>query len=356
MGKGKIHLRSGLYQPDAPSLARGIEKYRAVRRAAVTPDTRRRIGIIINPRSHANKADPRHFDQVLAAHPEVFVARPADAAELLAILQDYAARRIDLLVISGGDGTLRDVLSALPRAYAGSFPDIAILASGNTNLAARVLGSPGTGAAGLQKFLAAAQTRQLSFTVAKVLKVSWNGAPERPSLHGFMFGAAAFTEGKRIADARLHGRGIHHGLAVAFAVAGTCMRALFGHDTPLTAGIPMRITTSASVSPVIGPRFLVMATTLNRLLFGLWPFWGEKSGGVRWTDIDARPRNLAFALAAVLLRRVPRRLAGQGYRSGASDSLNISMHESFMLDGEFFDPGVAGIAISAPWSITVVTV
>jgi hypothetical protein len=355
MGKGKIHLRSGLYQPDAPDLARGIEQYQDFCRTAATSETRRRVAIIINPRSHANKADPQHFDEVLAAHPQVLVARPADAADLLAILQDYAARHIDLLVISGGDGTVRDVLSALPLAYPGSFPDIAILASGNTNLAARVLGSPGSGATGLDKFLAAAQTRKLSGRVAKVLQVSWNGAPERPPLHGFMFGAAAFTEGKRIADASLHKRGIHHGLAVAFAIAGTCMRALFGHDTPLTAGIPMKIATSASIIPVSGPRFLVMATTLNRLIFGLWPFWGGKSGGISWTDIDARPKDLAFALAAVLLRRVPRRLAGQGYRSGASDVLNISMNESFMLDGEFFEPGIEGIHLSAPWSITVVT-
>jgi hypothetical protein len=347
-------LRTGLYQPDAPSQARRIEKIFNICGTAPTPSLRRRVGIIINPRSHANKAQPDRFDEVLAAHPNVFAARPADEADLLAILQDYAAQKIDLLVVSGGDGTLRDVLSALPLAYAGAFPDIAILASGNTNLAARVLGSPGTGAAGLAKFLAAAQSGRLRRTSAKVLKISWNGAPERPSLHGFMFGAAAFTEGKRIADGRLHGRGIHHGLAVAAAIAGTSLRALFGQNTPLTAGVPMQISTPSAL-PVIGPRFLVMATTLNRLIFGLFPFWGEKTGSVRWTDIDARPKNLAFALAAVLLRHVPRRLSRQGYRSGASDSVKISMKESFMLDGEFFDPGAHGILLSAPWSITVVT-
>src|ERR1700712_1985572 len=102
----------------------------------------RRIGVVINPRSHGNKADPLQLEAVLSRHPEIRCVSPADFDALHIALREFASDMIDLVIISGGDGTIRDVLSALAATNFSSPPELAILASGNTNLAGRVLGSP----------------------------------------------------------------------------------------------------------------------------------------------------------------------------------------------------------------------
>ena len=63
---------------------------------------------------------------------------------------------LDLLVIDGGDGTVRDVISLLPHTFGEAPPLLAVLPSGKTNVLAIDLGTPG--AWRLEQALAAALT------------------------------------------------------------------------------------------------------------------------------------------------------------------------------------------------------
>jgi Diacylglycerol kinase catalytic domain len=314
----------------------------------------RRIGLIINPRSHANKADPVQMDAVLARHPEISRASPANAAALHEVLRTFASDKIEILVISGGDGTVRDVLSALATSDFSSLPEIAILSAGNTNLAGRVLGSPGHGERALEKLIAAITNNLTRRRTCPILQVSWIGEPARTAVCGFLFGAAAFTEAKRIAAESIERRGIHQGLAVAVAFAATVVKALFGRGRTMSGGVQMEVCIDGG-SPDGARRFLMLATTLDSLMLGLWPFWGHGRGGIRWLNIDAPPLRLSAALWAVLLRRPREWMARSGYRSGRADSLRIRMEKPFILDGEAFDAGSDGILLSAPFSVTVIT-
>src|SRR3546814_1213568 len=62
-----------------------------------------RAGLIHNPRSQRNR---RGDDLRIPA--ELPYAAPATPAELLDVLCKFAAQGIDLLIVSGGDGTLRE--------------------------------------------------------------------------------------------------------------------------------------------------------------------------------------------------------------------------------------------------------
>ena len=311
-----------------------------------------RIGIIVNPRSHGHRNGRATLDAVLPRYPDIEHATPADPAELRDALRRFAASGVDLLVVSGGDGTLRDVLSALPECYPGDPPRLAILAAGNTNIAARVLGSAGEGARGLERLLKAIRANTLRQRSCPVLEVSWVGEPERPAVRGFLLGAAAFVDGKRIADAVIHRRGLHEALAVAATLLLTARRMLRPRPGRML-GTAMQ-TGSGDGALRDGRRFLVLATTLDRLLFGLWPFWGKGVGAIHLLEIDAPPRRLAAALFAVLCRRPAPWLAEAGYRSVRAGVVRLLLRRPFLLDGERFDPGRLGVILTAPGTATIV--
>ena len=312
----------------------------------------KRIGLIINPRSHANKTKPTDFAEVLARYPEVQSASPNGLPELQETLSGFAADGVTLLIVCGGDGTLRDVVSALPLAFPDDLPEIAILSAGNTNLAARVLGSAGSDSAALEKLLAAAAANQLTRKVCPLLQVSWPDEPTRAPIMGFLFGAASFTEVKRVANAAVHRSGLRHGLEVAVTVTLTALRAILGRDAAIKKGWPMTLTVGDRPA-IDGQRMLVMATTLDSLMLGLWPFWGKGQGGIRWLDIDASPRRLAAGLANMLMHRPKPWMLRGGYRSGRGNSLRLMLTQPFILDGEAFEPR-AGVLLSTAASVTVV--
>ena len=65
------------------------------------------VGVIYNPRSPRNQGQDLDSDPA----PHVFISQPGDRQQLPVALKRFAERGIDLLVINGGDGTVRDVLA-----------------------------------------------------------------------------------------------------------------------------------------------------------------------------------------------------------------------------------------------------
>ena len=313
---------------------------------------KRRVGIIGNPLSRAGGKDRARFGAAAAGLPR---AEPATRAELRDALRDFAARGVDLLAVQGGDGTLREVLSALPSGYGDApAPEIAVLAAGKTNLAARALGSAGMGEAALRRLLDAAERRALKRRSVPVLEVSRPDLDGGAPLRGLLFGAAAFTEGKKLAEVRLHRHGVHDGAAVALALAGIALRAGLDRGHALRAGVPMAVAPDGHPQRE-GRRFLLLATTLDRLMLGLRPFWGEGRGAVRWLDVLAPPRRLAAALWAGARGRPRPWMPSAGYLSGRAERLRVALNGPFVLDGEVFEPGPQGLLLRAPDRIAFVS-
>ena len=280
-------------------------------------------------------------------------AEPASLSELLATLQGFAERRIDLVLVHGGDGTLRDVLSLLPAAYPDGAPELALMASGNTNLAARVFGHVAPGHRGLTRFVQAARRGRLRRRVCHTLQVTWPDQPDRPPLRGLFLGAAGYADGKRLADAEIHRRGVHNGLAVGLAVAAILLRTLGGRDGALKRGTIMRIAPEGHAARD-GACLVFLATTLDRLMFGAWPFWGRGAGAIHWLDIEAPPRGLWRMLRAFLPRHAGSIGDAAGRRSGRAERIGLRLAEPFVLDGEFFDPG-SGVLLAAGCPVTIVS-
>jgi diacylglycerol kinase (ATP) len=100
------------------------------------------IGVVFNPRSRRNLRDPRaagRLARALGDHGIVREARSID--ELHRIAQDFKRLDIEVLGISGGDGTNHITITGFLDVYAGStLPVLAFLRGGTMNTVANSVG------------------------------------------------------------------------------------------------------------------------------------------------------------------------------------------------------------------------
>ena len=104
------------------------------------------IGIIANPHSKLNKRNPgRHRLLHDIAGGRGCFELTRNLKELDRVAREFRDRGVQVLAISGGDGTISRTISAFIRAYDGQLlPDIAVLRGGTMNMLAHNLGIRGT--------------------------------------------------------------------------------------------------------------------------------------------------------------------------------------------------------------------
>jgi diacylglycerol kinase family enzyme len=102
------------------------------------------IGVILNPRSRRNRRDPSaalRLARALGDHGVVRTARSRD--DLSRIAEDFRRLKVDVLGISGGDGTNHVTLTGFLEVYADEpLPPIAFLRGGTMNTVANAVGVP----------------------------------------------------------------------------------------------------------------------------------------------------------------------------------------------------------------------
>lgn len=101
------------------------------------------IGLITNPRSRVNQRDPgraRRLMYMIGSHGTAEATKSID--DLYRVCEEFKKERIDVLGISGGDGTLHHTLTAMIRTYGSDtpLPPVAILRGGTMNTIARSFG------------------------------------------------------------------------------------------------------------------------------------------------------------------------------------------------------------------------
>jgi diacylglycerol kinase family enzyme len=99
------------------------------------------IAVIVNPRSRANRRDPRiaaEFQAIVGDRGQVLA--PKTLEELKEMAADLSKSRPGAIAIHGGDGTLHKTVTALGRAFGGDpLPPVAILCGGTMNVVATSL-------------------------------------------------------------------------------------------------------------------------------------------------------------------------------------------------------------------------
>ncbi len=279
-------------------------------------------------------------------------AEPETQAELLQALTGFRQQGVNIIAINGGDGTVRDVLTALWQADPQWRPALTIIPGGKTNLAAYDVGSAPHGPKGLRQVLDAASKGQLDrHRVSRpILDITRFDSPGSP-ICGLFFGAGAFSAGTELAQTEANALGLYQGLAVAFTIASMVVRSMRGKTGE---NAPAQLTADGCLVHE-GAQFIMLATGLQRIIMGLNPFWGPQTGAVRYTAVAGPPARLASALLPVLRGRPRPWMQAAGYRSGSADQLSLRLASRFTVDGELFDPGPSGlIEVSARRSMDFV--
>jgi hypothetical protein len=288
--------------------------------------------------SHANigRADgPSTPDAVLLVEPATTEALEQD-------LQAFAQCGVSLLVIDGGDGTIRDVLSLASRVFGETMPLIALIPSGKTNVLAIDLGVPADWT--LAQAMAAAKSQTAVIKHRAPLEVSWDDG--RPSLRGFVFGLGAFVRATSLAQ-NVHKAGAFHSIAVAMSVLGALVGTVMGGKRDQwRAGVPLCLAIDGEETRT-ADRFIVLATTLKRLPFGVKPF-GPPREGLKFLDVDAPPRGLPGAFPALLAGKDSAWTPRNGYRRGDASKLRITTDQPLVVDGDVYEGGCGVTVTLAP--------
>lgn len=295
-----------------------------------------RIGIVYNPRSHRNRGQ----DLYLGGREDVIVATPQTRGQIADVLRDFAARDIDYIIINGGDGTVRDVLTCGHAVFGEDWPMLAILPKGKTNALNVDLGAPAD--ASLVEAIDAFETgRKVVRRPLLITRLDGEGEP----LLGFILGAGAFTLGID-AGQDAHRFGFFNSLAVGITTGWSVLQAFFGRDSnPWRQGVAMdiRLLPEGASAPHSGHgdphrREVIFASTLHRMPMGLKPFGAER-GGLKLALMDHPRRRLLAALPLIVAGWQPRWLAAAGMHQLDTEAFELTIADRFILDGEAFPAG-----------------
>lgn len=296
-----------------------------------------RTAVLRNPRSHRNRVATRPEPDP----PGISIAAPPNREELAATLARFAEEGIELLVIDGGDGTMREVMTAGAPIFGDDWPRLLLLPKGKTNALAIDLGMPEKWslAAALRTVPDARLHRRRPILVERV-------DAQEPQVLGFIFGAGVFNAA--IAAGQVaHRLGAFQGFAVAVTALFGVMQALFGIGrSPWRALTPMRIAPEGagevphSRHGTPRRRFAVGCSTLGKFPLAMDPFaGGGGGGGIRFLAVDAPLRRVMALVPAILMGLDRPFLRKLGVHRGSAEWIDIELDGPFILDGEAFPGG-----------------
>ena len=296
-----------------------------------------RIGVLYNPLSGKNRQAPGVLPRILSGYPQVLLKEIRTPREVHDALFDFARQGINLVVISGGDGTVQAALTVLfTRQPFVICPRLVVLAAGTTNMIAGDVGISGDQHRALQGLFDWARTGRGRVTQVQrpVLQLQ---VPGHEVKCGMFFGAAIISQGIQYYQQNLHNQGLHGVLGICLTLFRSLWAAVRHSNRQMTA-TAMKI--CLDDQPPQEENFLLFfVTTLDRLFFGLRPFWGNEQGPLRYTAVRTQAPYLLRVLPMLARgRRCRRGTPENGYFSGNVREIRLFLDSPVALDGELYMP------------------
>jgi diacylglycerol kinase family enzyme len=150
------------------------------------------IGVVLNPRSRRNLRDPSAAVRLARALGDHGIVRKVDSMDdLHRAAEDFKRLDIDVLGISGGDGTNHVTLTGFLDVYSEALPQIAFLRGGTMNTVANSVGVRHGRPEGLLGRLIRAYAERSKMPLANVerhlMRIGPRGS-EKGCQYGFLFG------------------------------------------------------------------------------------------------------------------------------------------------------------------------
>lgn len=248
----------------------------------------------------------------------------------------------DLLVLNGGDGTVQTTLTELAGMLPMSrWPRLAVLPGGTTNMTAFDISGRVSYGRAVTKLDEAIDAPVRAFVRRRhLLRVLTPGEPTR---YGFAFGAGAVVNGVQYCREEI----LRRGGSDEWASGLTLLRGSVGiarRDPRFTGNTRARIEfTDATVS---GQWLILLASTLDRMIMGIRPYWGDRSGPMHFTWIRSDARNFLGRLPQIVTGGRGLR-AEDGYASRDLSCLALELEGQYTIDGEIFPTPSGPLSLAA---------
>lgn len=305
-----------------------------VDRIGRTPQDASHIAVICNPRSHGVKT------KGLDVPSGIDVLTPRTRADLRRTLVDFKARGVELIIVAGGDGTVRDVLTCGGELWTHGAPAIAVLPKGKTNALAIDLGIDAD--AGVADVIDAWHADR--YTTRPAIEITRPGESD-PPVRGFLFGAGIFVSATDLAQTT-HRFGAFNNVAVALSMLGSIANVAFGlggsgwrEGKRISIKAPGTDTSQPGME-VEGERnrLIMLVSTMHRLPLGVRPF-GQERAGMKLLATEAPIPNFVVNFWRTIRGGNDAKLARKGIFRLDAKRLDLDVEDGFVLDGEVFPGG-----------------
>ncbi len=302
------------------------------------------IVAISNPRSGRNKRGGfKTFAKILEQYPAIEHIVTNHENNLLDALDVCRQNNVKIIIVNGGDGTLLQVLTYLKlKEHQNYTPSLVLLKAGTTSMAFGDVGCKGKLKHVIESIIhyAKGDLGLLKETLRPALQMT---LPEKNiNVCGMFFGAGAIYNGILYCRQNIHTKGLRGELGPSMAM----IRYIFDWLTvnKMTTSTYAGIQTDEN-SEIKGDFAIITATTLNRLLMGVFPFWGtgRSNNNISLTLIKKNAPKATKALTKILRGVAPDvEKHADFYHSICPQKTILNIQDGFTLDGELF--GEQGIS------------
>jgi diacylglycerol kinase (ATP) len=317
------------------------------------------VGLITNPHSGRNRKHLDTIRHIVTDYPNVHHRTTQAADDIPAVLKAFASQPVDILAINGGDGTIARILTELleQRPFA-VLPRLALLPGGTTNMNAADVGLRGSLVDTVRRLCAwsSGATASPESLQRPVLRVT--GGDGQAAVCGMAFGAGAITRGVEYSDTSINRKGI----VGAFRPALALFRTLWGlasQDRRFFEPVAISLQRNDEPAEPASDILILIISSLERLMLGSRPFWGQESAPLHTTLVHADAKRFLRNLPALLRGKPNRHMTeANGYSSHNASQIQLTMNGRWILDGEEYEArnGDGPVTISNGGDVTFVRV
>ncbi|MEE4145702.1 MAG: diacylglycerol kinase family protein [Halieaceae bacterium] len=308
------------------------------------------VGLISNPASGHNRDQFERIHGRIARCPSIHHIVTHSLADVAPALAEMARREVGVLAINGGDGTASNILGELLESGLFATPPIVVLLPGGTaNMNAGDIGASGSLWKATERFCNWCEgERATAGMIARRALMRVTLATDQPPRYGMFLGGGAIIQGTEYAHREVHARGLRDD----FSLALTTLRTVWGvlrNDPAFNRHVSIELTLDDGEATSYDTLILAIST-LQRLAFGMRPFWGSGPGPIRLTLFQQGCSRFARTFASIARGRPNRNaVPASGYISHNAGRIRLQLDGKLNLDGEILVAnGPVDISASIP--------
>lgn len=300
-----------------------------------------KIGCIINLKSRQNHRGKTEYETLLAARPDTLIKPTTTLEHLHDALHELAQDPPEILVLSGGDGTIQAALTLIiEQNLFAKLPRFVLVPQGTTNMTATDAGIRRPVTRSLAHLLAAIDQNNIGPLLTKRRTIRVEGAINTPPQHGMFFGTGVIPRAINTCYPKLHSWGVKGNCAIGLTLIGLLLNTIFRrtNNNPDRVYQAQDMTIAANAADAAPHRLqtlLFIATGLHKLTLNSKPFWNQTGEGFAYTYIAFPPPQLLRSTLKVLYGW-PSRTLPDGYYSATAETCTLAFDGPFTIDGEIF--------------------